>query len=417
VTHITVRLVSQPKTGGMSVRLLPVLGSLAFVAAACSGALATEGPAPEAAPDPRGGLAAGLATPVAQPPDLVVLAADWKTDFGVADVPLGEIQASVPRDAIPSIDDPIFEPLTAAREWMDGRAPVIALDIDGDARAYPLSILLWHEIVNDEVGGRPVVVTFCPLCHTALVYDRVLDGTERHFGNTGSLRFSDMVMYDRATESWWQQATGRAIIGGLTGAALEFLPSQVLSLNAFEAAYPEGTVLSRETGHQRPYGDNPFLGYGDAEERPFRFDGAIDGRLAPKERVVTVGSPETEAIAFSYFDLAESGVAEETLEGQPIVALWAPGTAGSFDAPVIGLGDDIGSAGVFSPIVDGRELTFVRRDDGVSLGDLETDSTWSVTGRAIDGALEGTQLERVLHGDHFWFSWAAFTPETRVWQP
>jgi hypothetical protein len=224
-------------------------------------------------------------------------------------------------------------------------------------------------------------------------------------------------MYDRATESWWQQATGRAIIGGLTGAALEFLPSQVLSLDAFEAAYPEGTVLSRETGHERPYGDNPFLGYGDAEERPFRFDGAIDGRLAPKERVVTVGSPETEAIAFSYFDLAESGVAEETLEGQPIVVLWAPGTADSFDAPVIGLGDDIGSAGVFSPIVDGRELTFVRHDDDVRLRDLETDSTWSVTGRAIDGALEGTQLERVLHGDHFWFSWAAFTPETRVWQP
>jgi hypothetical protein len=417
VTHITARLVSQPKTGGMSVRLLSMLGGLAFVAAACSSVLATERPAPEAAPDPRGGLAAELATPVPQPPDLVVPAADWRTDFGVADVPLGEIQASVPRDAIPSIDDPIFEPLSAAREWMDGRAPVIALDIDGDARAYPLSILLWHEIVNDEVGGRPVVVTFCPLCHASLVYDRILDGTERHFGNTGSLRFSDMVMYDRATESWWQQATGRAIIGGLTGAALEFLPSQVLSLNAFEAAYPEGTVLSRETGHERPYGDNPFLGYGDAEERPFRFDGAIDGRLAPKERVVTVGSPETEAIAFSYFDLAESGVAEETLEGQPIVVLWAPGTADSFDAPVIGLGDDIGSAGVFSPIVDGRELVFVRHDDDVRLRDLETDSTWSVTGRAIDGALEGTQLERVLHGDHFWFSWAAFTPETRVWQP
>jgi len=368
----------------MSARLLPVLGILAFVVAACSGTLAAEGPAPEAAPDPRGGLAAKLATPVAQPPDLVVPAADWKTDFGIADVPLAEIQASVPRDAIPTIDEPRFESLADAQEWMDGRAPVIALEIDGDARAYPLSILLWHEIVNDEVG---------------------------------SLRFSDMVMYDRTTESWWQQATGRAIIGGLTGAALEFVPSQVLSLNAFEAAYPEGTVLSRETGFARPYGDNPFLGYGDANEPPFRFDGAIDGRLAPKERVVSVGGPDSEAIAFSYFDLAEVGVAEETFEGQPIVVLWTPGTAGSFDSAVIGLGDDIGSAGVFSPIVDGRELTFVRDDDGVSLRDVETDSTWSVTGRAIDGALEGTQLEGVLHGDHFWFSWAAFTPDTRVWQP
>jgi hypothetical protein len=245
----------------------------------------------------------------------------------------------------------------------------------------------------------------------------MLDGTERRFGNTGSLRYSDMVMYDRATESWWQQATGRAIIGSLSGAALEFLPSQVLSLDAFEAAYPEGVVLSRDTGHQRPYGDNPFLGYGDADERPSRFDGAIDGRLSPKERVVAVGGPESEAIAFSYFDLAASGVAAETFEGRPIVALWAPGTAASFDGPVVGLGDDIGSAGVFSPVLDGRELTFVRGDDGVSLQDVETGSTWSITGMALEGPLQGSQLERVLHGDHFWFSWAAFTPGTRVWQP
>lgn len=401
----------------MSTPLMGLLGGLAFVAVACTGTLAAEGPAPEAAPDPRGGLGAEAATPVAQPPDLVVPAADWSTDFGISDVPLSEIQASVPRDAIPAIDAPDFESAAAARAWMDGRAPVIALEIDGDARAYPLSILLWHEIVNDEVGGRPVVVTFCPLCHTALVYDRMLDGIERRFGNTGSLRYSDMVMYDRATESWWQQATGRAIIGSLSGAALEFLPSQVLSLDAFEAAWPDGVVLSRDTGHERPYGDNPFLGYGDADERPSRFDGAIDGRLSPKERVVAVGGPESEAIAFSYFDLARSGVAEETFEGRPIVALWAPGTADSFAAPVIGLGDDIGSAGVFSPVLDGRELTFVRADDGVSLQDVETGSTWSITGMAIEGPLQGSQLERVLHGDHFWFSWAAFTPDTRVWQP
>jgi len=135
------------------------------------------------------------------------------TDFSIRDIPPSEIQPSVPRDAIPTIDAPVFESAQEARTWMDGRAPVIALEIDGDARAYPLSIMLWHEIINDDVGGRPLLVTFCPPCHTALVYARVLDGRERHFGN---LRFSDMVMYDRATESWWQQATGRAIVGELT---------------------------------------------------------------------------------------------------------------------------------------------------------------------------------------------------------
>ena len=261
-----------------------------------------------------------------------------------------------------------------------------------------------------------MVVTFCPLCHTALVYDRILDGTERHFGNTGSLRYSDMVMYDRATETWWQQATGQAIIGELTGAKLEFLPAQVLSLDAFEVAYPVGQVLSRETGHDRPYGDNPFLGYGNVDERPFRFDGAIDGRLSPKERVISVGGPEGEAIAFSYFDLARVGVATDSLDGRPVTVFWMPGTADSFDAPVIGLGDDIGSAGVFSPTLDDGPLTFERNDDG-AITDVETGSTWSVTGLATEGPLAGTQLDPVVSGDHFWFSWAAFTPETRVWQP
>jgi len=176
-------------------------------------------------------------------------------------------------------------------------------------------------------------------------------------------------------------------------------------------------VLSRDTGHDRPYGDNPFLGYGDVDEPPFRFQGAIDGRLAPKERVIAIGGPETEAIAFSYLDLARTGVATETFEGEPVVALWFPGTADPFDAPVVGLGDDIGSAGVYRPFAAGRQLTFERGHDGVSIIDRETGSTWSVTGRPIDGPLLGVRLERVLHGDHFWFSWAAFTPQTRVWQP
>ena len=400
----------------MRVQIISLLGGLALIASTYAGVLAAADGAPEAAHDPRGDPAAESTTSP-QPADLAVTASAWQTDFTIADVPLAEIQPSVPRDAIPVIDDPVFESTSDAHTWMDGRAPVIALQIGDDARAYPLSILLWHEIVNDVVGERPVVVTFCPLCHAALVYDRVLDGSEREFGNTGSLRYSDMVMYDRATESWWQQATGHAIIGELTGAALEFVPAQVLSLDAFEAAYPDGIVLSRDTGHQRPYGDNPFLGYGDADERPFRFDGAIDGRLSPKERVITLGGPGTEALAFSYFDLARSGVATETFESEPIVALWEPGTADPFDAPVIGLGDDIGSAGVFSPVLDGRVLTFARATDGTAIHDLENGSTWSVTGLAVDGPLAGHQLDRVLHGDHFWFSWAAFTPGTRVWQP
>ena len=132
------------------------------------------------------------------------------------------------------------------------------------------------------------MVTFCPLCNTALVFERTLDGVTYDFGTTGKLRFSDLVMYDRQTKSWWQQAVGEAIVGELTGAKLAFLPAQIVSLDAFAATWPEGDVLSRDTGNPRPYGRNPYPGYDTPEERPFLFEGSLNGRVAPKERVVAV---------------------------------------------------------------------------------------------------------------------------------
>ncbi|MFV2062820.1 MAG: DUF3179 domain-containing protein [Chloroflexota bacterium] len=408
----------------MVARIAAVLGALALVMSLGVTALGAEDPAPEPAPDPRAAEATATpeatSSPTEQPLEVSRMPTPtlrWSTDFGITSIDLAEIQPSVPRDAIPTLDDPVFESIVAAQGWMDGRAPVIALEIEGDARAYPLSILLWHEIVNDEVGGRPLLITFCPLCHTALVYDRELDGVERRFGNTGKLRYSDMIMYDRATESWWQQATGEAIIGELTGARLDFVASQVLSLDDFAAAFPDGEVLSRDTGSDRDYGSNPFLGYDAADEQPFRYEGEIDGRLAPKERVVSVGGPETGAIAFSYSDLARTGVATEIWQDQPIVVFWTPGTASTFNGPTVGLGAEDGSVGVFSPVLDGRELTFEWVGPSGPITDTQTGSTWTVTGKAGRGELAGAQLEPVLHGNHFWFSWAAFTPDTRVWQP
>ncbi|MEX1345788.1 MAG: DUF3179 domain-containing protein, partial [Candidatus Limnocylindrales bacterium] len=184
----------------------------------------------------------------------------WDTDFSISSVPFDEIFSGGPgKDGIPAIDRPQFESIEEARPWVTGLGPVIALEIEGDARAYPLSILTWHEIVNDTVGEVPVIVTFCPLCNTALVFERELDGTLHDFGVSGNLRLSDMVMYDRQTETWWQQATGLGIVGELTGAKLEFVPSQIISLDQFAAAYPDGAVLSRDTGFSRDYGRNPYV--------------------------------------------------------------------------------------------------------------------------------------------------------------
>jgi hypothetical protein len=163
---------------------------------------------------------------------------EWpQTDFGRHSVPLEEITSGgPPKDGIPSIDDPSFVPVAQAD--LPPQEPVMGLVIGGDARAYPLRILMWHEIVNDVVEGVPVAVTYCPLCNTGLVFDRRVDGRKLEFGTTGKLRHSDLVMYDRGTESWWQQFLGEAIVGELTGTRLKVLPSQTLSWADFKRIHP-----------------------------------------------------------------------------------------------------------------------------------------------------------------------------------
>jgi len=348
--------------------------------------------------------------------ELHVSTAGWRTDFTKASVDLGEIiGGGPPKDGIPAIDAPRYESVAAARAWLIDRSPVIALEVGGRARAYPLAILIWHEIVNDTLGGVPVVVTFCPLCNTALVFERTFDGTVHDFGTTGNLRYSDLVMYDRQTESWWQQATGEAIVGQLTGKRLTFLPAQIISLGEFEAAHPGGDVLSRDTGFSRDYGRNPYVGYDTVDQQPFLFSGVTDGRLPPKERVVTIGTG-AEAEAFPFSELRKAGVASGSLGGRPVVVFWALGTASALGPPTIGDGVDIGASGVFRPIVDGRQLTFERiGGEDAPITDRETGSTWSIAGVATAGPLAGARLEPVVHGDHFWFAWAAFAPQTTIW--
>ena len=395
-----------------------LVATLALVASAC-----TAPGAGSAAPDATTALDPGISpdrspTRTSNINALRVSTTNWTTDFSIASVDLGDFQGGgPPKDGIPPIDKPKFESIDDARTWLAPTAPVISLVVDGKARAYPLAILIWHEIVNDTLGDVPVVVTFCPLCHTALVFERTVDGTTHDFGTTGNLRYSDLVMYDRQTESWWQQATGEAIVGSLTGAKLPFLPAQIVSLADFATAHPDADVLSRDTGVSRDYGRNPYPGYDRADERPFLFDGVIDGRLAPKERVVTLDR-DGRSIAIPYSTLESSGVVLVKELTQPVVVFWSPGTVSALDDPLIEQGRDVGATGVFLPTVGGRSLTFSRDGDRDGrIKDAETGSTWSVTGLAVDGPLAGTQLESVVHGDHFWFAWAAFEPDTKIWSP
>ncbi len=339
----------------------------------------------------------------------------WKTDLARHGVPLSEITSGGPgKDGIPPIDRPKFLPSEPKVEWLKDNEPVIALVVAAEARAYPLQILIWHEIVNDVVGGTPALVTFCPLCNTAIAFDRRLDGTTHDFGTTGNLRHSDLVMYDRQTESFWQQITGEGIVGELTGKQLAMLPASIMSYKQFRIAYPKGKVLSRDTGFPRSYGNNPYTGYDDVNSSPFLFRGPADGRLRPMERVVTV-SLGGQDVAYPYKLLEQRRVINHRAGGEDLVVFWAPGTASALDRSSIADSRDIGAAAVYRAAVDGRKLTFEATDDGI-FTDRETGTVWNLAGQGLHGPLAGRALDPVVHANHFWFAWAVFRPQTEIYK-
>ncbi|GIX49794.1 MAG: hypothetical protein KatS3mg131_4005 [Candidatus Tectimicrobiota bacterium] len=359
-------------------------------------------------------LAAPLWAAAARPP-FDISDAPWRTDFSRHTVPLEEIiSGGPPRDGIPPIDKPVFVTPAAANGWLRDREPVVAVAHRGEAKAYPLQILIWHEIVNDQIGGDPVAVTFCPLCNSAIAFDRRLEGMVLDFGTTGRLRHSDLIMWDRQTESWWQQLTGEAIVGTLAGKRLAMLPASIVSYAAFKETYPQGKVLSRDTGFHRDYGRNPYYGYDDIDSTPFLFRGPLDGRLPPMERVVAVSLGGVDK-AYPYRLLAEQRVVYDTVGGQRLVVLYSPGTASALDRSEIAASRDVGATGVFVPEIDGRSLTLAAQ--GPHFVDRETGSTWNVMGKALAGPLAGRQLPPVLHGDHFAFAWLAFKPQTQIYAP
>ena len=379
--------------------------------------MAEETAVPAAEPTATADNSATILTGDDRSPQLQALTSAWNTNWALRTIDTSAIlSGGPPRDGIPSIDAPLFISPDEAAGWLADNEPVIALEINGDARAYPLQVLTWHEIANDTVGGVPVVVTFCPLCNSALVFDRRFGEDVLEFGVSGLLRNSDLIMYDRTTESLWQQFTGEGIIGDLAGEQLAFVPSALVSFADFRGAYPDGQVLSRETGFSRDYGRNPYEGYDTVGSNPFLYRGPVDGRLQAVERVVTVSLPEAGLdVAYPLSTLAASGVINDTQGGRDLVVFHKPGTSSALGAASIAEGQDVGATGVFDAVLDGRKLTF--RVDGEAVVDEETGSTWNVLGQALAGPLAGQQLQPVVHGNHFWFSWAAFKPDTIVYEP
>lgn len=285
-----------------------------------------------------------IAAPVAADP--ARWAAAWPdTDFSRALVDLDEIRSGgPPKDGIPAIDAPVMIPV-AEETRLDPAEPVLVLELPGEVpRAWPIRYLTWHEIVNDRVGGVPLAVTFCPLCNAAMVFDRRVGDAVLDFGVSGKLRHSDMIMYDRQTESWWQQATAQAIVGDLAGTHLTQLPGWMESWAAFAARNPDGLVMD-EPDWPRSYGRNPYVGY-DGSARPFLYDGADPPHgIHPLERVVRVGNR-----AWPLSRVAKAG----TLREDGVTIGWRAGEASALDTARIGQGRDVGSVRVRG--ADGADL-------------------------------------------------------------
>jgi len=343
----------------------------------------------------------------------------WPTDWTRRTVDLGELALGIPgtdpRDRIPPIDRPAFESVAAAADWLDPVEPGALVEHDGEVRFYPLSILTRHEIVNDRFGDVPVAVTYCPLCNTAVSFDRRVDGEVLRFGVSGLLRLSDLVMWDDATTTLWQQVTGEAIAGELAGTVLAPISTAIVSFGQFADAHPDGLSLSPETGFGINYGANPYVGY-SSQSGPIDgfFAGEVDPRFPALERVVGVSVGGVD-VAYPFPILEAEQVVNDTVGGVPIVVWWAPGTADALDAAIIADSRAVGTALALDRRVAGRELTFEALGAG-RFRDTETGSEWNVVGHAVAGALAGERLATVVHRNEFWFAWAGFFPDAAVFE-
>lgn len=370
-----------------------------------AGSAATTGPPESATPDGR-------------TPEVLFATEVWTTDWANTTIDLSELKLGIgspdPRDLIRPLDEPEYETVTSASAWLNERETGISVTIGGLSRFYPLRILTSHEIVNDIVNGVPYSVTYCPLCNTGVVFDRRVEDQQLRFGVSGLLRNSDLVMWDSATVSLWQQITGEGIVGEFAGVELEVIPSAMLRWADFRDAFADGEVLSRNTGFGYAYESNAYVGY-TSRAAPFAsfFDAELDERFPALERVVGVDvNDEVKAYPFSV--LEEIRTVNDEVGGTPVTVWWAPtGAADNFDGAAVGAGRDIGTGIAFSREVDGAVLTFAAAE-GATFVDLETGSTWNILGEAISGPLTGSQLSLAQHQNEFWFAWSAFHPGAAV---
>ena len=299
-----------------------------------------------------------------------------------------------PKDGIPSIDNPKFSTIENSQFISDSDI-VIGLKINGDVRAYPLFILVWHEIVNDTVGEIPVAVTYCPLCYTNQVFERIIYGKIVEFGTSGKLYNSNLLMYDRLTDSYWSQSLGMAVTGEFTGTSLKTIPFDVITWGDWKQLYPETLVLTTDTGHIRSYATDPYGSYYTDPRIMFPVENK-DDRLPPKE--IILGFNEGDSYkAFRQEDVETSQIINDYIIETPILLI------SQFEQ----------NSRAFDRTLNGEILEFDLIDGKIL--DTQTKSVWDYDGLSLSGPMKGNQLTRISIHPGFWFEWVAFHPNTLIY--
>ncbi len=312
------------------------------------------------------------------------------------------------RDVIAPIYQPVYGEPTEL-PWLGNGDLIIGYVAGGEAYAYPINVLNLHELVNDEIEGVPLLISYCPLCASGVVYHRVLNGQTLLFGNTSALYQSDLVMYDHQTGSYWFQTAGEAVVGPMTGSRLKLLPSTTMTWGEWKGLYPHtrlitGTASSPTQFASRGYGRDSFSGYQErVNDDKFAFpvdEDKLDDRLPSGELVLTVEVGD-DLTAYPLERLGDAAVNDQVGE-----------------EPVVVFSRDKGrSSAAFSPVVDGRTLNFYYNAGDSSFTDRETGSVWDAAGRATSGPLAGTQLERLNTRRAFWFSIVIAFPTVNLYLP
>ncbi|MBI2140837.1 DUF3179 domain-containing protein [Candidatus Woesearchaeota archaeon] len=314
-------------------------------------------------------------------------------------IPLDEIVEVLPQDRIPAIDSPKFITAPEAENWLNNDEIVLGLYLDGEARAYPEQIMTWHEIVNDEVRGKPLAITFCPLCDTGIAFERRINGETVTFGTSGKLYNNNLLMYDRKTKTLWNQLTGKGAVGELAGQKLAVVPIETTTWARWKKLYPETKVLSRDTGHARPYGTDPYGGYKDSEGTLFPV-AVKDERLFAKARIQGI-ELNGKYKAYNEESILTVGLLNDNFEGRELLVIADPETA---------------AVKLFDRSIGTKVMRF-----NLSSGKLldQTGGEWQVSGsslKAVSGELKNAEIQQLPSIGAFWFSWAAQHPETELWK-